>query len=71
MLDIFRNCKSYGDIDKNILDANSKATSEWYDKLRKTVFKAHDGTPQTIEKYWPNVNKAILNGQLATNILTF
>ena len=37
MLDIFRNCKSYGDIDKNILDANSKATSEWYDKLRKTI----------------------------------
>ena len=32
------------------------------EKLRKTVFKAHDGTPQTIEKYWPNVNKAILNG---------
>ena len=39
MLDIFRNCKSYGDIDKNILDANSKATSEWYDKLRKTISK--------------------------------
>lgn len=39
MLDIFKNCKSYGDITKNILSLNNKATSEWYDTLRKTISK--------------------------------
>ena len=39
MLDLFKNCKSYSDITQDIRSLNSKATSEWYDVLRKTVSK--------------------------------